>query len=81
LIHLDLTNTGLSEKMIEEIGPALRRSKAMRSIHLSGNPGLDDPETAEPIIDKIVKRAHCIREDEYNVIEFKNMPSNKAVKD
>ena len=43
LIHVDLTNTGLSGKMIELFGSALRRSISIRSLHLSGNPGLNDP--------------------------------------
>ena len=43
LIHVDLTNTGLSGKIIELFGSALRRSVSIRSLHLSGNPGLNDP--------------------------------------
>ena len=76
LIHVDLTNTGLSEKMLYAFGPALRRAKSLRSIHLSGNPGLSDPEAVGRVVDYLVKRAHCIKVESYNVIDFRNLPTN-----
>ena len=40
LQHIDLTSTGLSTFIIREIGISMRKSRALMSIHLSGNPGL-----------------------------------------
>lgn len=42
LIHLDLTATNLSEAAIRHILPAIRKSKSLQGIHLSGNPGVTD---------------------------------------
>jgi len=77
LIHLDLTCTGLTAKMMEMFGRTLRRSKSLRAIHLSGNPGLADPREAERITKYLVERIHGIRVDNFNVIDFKEMPSNQ----
>ena len=76
LIHLDLTCTGLTAKMIELFGRTLRRSKSLRAIHLSGNPGLADPKEAERITKYLVERIRGIRVSEFRVIDFKQMPSN-----
>lgn len=54
LLHMDLSKTGLSDKMLLFFGPALRRAKSLISLHLSGNPGID-----RDIIDSLFKRAHC----------------------
>ena len=40
LQHMNLSGTGLSEKVIYEMGTILRRARAILSLHLSGNPGL-----------------------------------------
>ena len=37
LIHLNLSSTGLYEELLRHFGKALRRSKALQAIHLSGN--------------------------------------------
>ena len=42
LIHLDLTATNLSEAAIRHILPAIRKSKSLQGIHLSGNPGVTE---------------------------------------
>ena len=42
LIHLDLTATNLSEAAIIHILPAIRKSKSLQGIHLSGNPGVTE---------------------------------------
>jgi len=41
LLHLDLSYTGLTKLMLIEFGPALRKSKSMITLHLTGNPGID----------------------------------------
>ena len=38
--HINLTSTGLGTYIIREIGVNMRKSRALMSIHLSGNPGL-----------------------------------------
>ena len=40
LIHLDLTNTGLTYAAIVYIGMILTRAQSLRCLHLCGNPGL-----------------------------------------
>ena len=40
LIHLDLTQTNLSEQMILHIMPGIRKSKSLMAVHFSGNPGV-----------------------------------------
>lgn len=37
LLHVNLSNTGLNEAALWPFGAALRRTKSLRSIHLSGN--------------------------------------------
>ena len=71
LVHIDLTNCGLSGLMIEQFGPAFRRAKGLRAIHLSGNPALYDPKEKERLVDFLVKRAHGIKVDSYNIIDFR----------
>ncbi|CDW89852.1 UNKNOWN [Stylonychia lemnae] len=39
LLHIDLSNTGMTEDMLWNLGTAMRRSRSMVSMHLSGNPG------------------------------------------
>ncbi len=40
--------------MMYELGPALRRAKSIISLHLSGNPGIDDE-----LKEYLHKRVHC----------------------
>lgn len=69
LLHLDLTKTGLSHLMLLEFGPALRRAKSIISLHLSGNPGID-----EEVTQALHKRAHCMPNFQINIIDevYKN---------
>ena len=53
LIHLDLSNTGLTEPMMWHFGQALRRAKSLRSIHLCGNVGITDE-----LVEYLTKRTH-----------------------
>lgn len=55
-------------------GRALRRSKTIRVLHLSGNPGI----TTE-LIDFLASRTHSIRRQEINFIDFNELPSNKEL--
>ena len=77
LVHLDLTNCGLSYLMIQSFGKTLRRAKGLRALHLSGNPALYDPKEKERLVNFLVQRAHGIRVDSYNIIDFKQMPTNR----
>jgi len=65
--------------MIWAFGRALRRSKSLRAVHLSGNPGLSDEGKAKTLIDYLVTRAHAVLIDRYNVIDFNKLPSNLSV--
>ena len=40
LLHLDLTQTNLTEFMLWKIGTALSRAKSLVALHLSGNQGI-----------------------------------------
>ena len=42
LLHLNLSQTNLSKRMLEMVGPILRRARSMLVLHLSGNPGVSD---------------------------------------
>jgi len=64
LLHMDLTKTGLSDKMLLYFGPALRRAKSLISLHVSGNPGIGDE-----ITEALHKRAHCQPNFTINVID------------
>ena len=54
LLHCDLSHTGLSKQMMKELGPALRRSKSLLCLHLSGNPGVDTE-----LKEFMFNRVHC----------------------
>ena len=42
LLHVNLDNTWLTEKMLWELCTCLRRAPSLISLHVSGNPGLND---------------------------------------
>ena len=42
LVHIDLTSTNLSEDAILSVLTAVKQSKNLQGIHLSGNPGVTD---------------------------------------
>jgi hypothetical protein len=56
LLHLDLSNTGLNEQMVRTIATALKRSRSIVSLHLTGNPGV----TAEAK-EFLFERVRCCR--------------------
>lgn len=67
LLHLDLSHMGLSHLMLRELGPALRRAKAIISLHISGNPGVD-----KALRKYLHARVHCapkIKTNHIDVIE------------
>ena len=56
LLHLDLSNTGMTEDMLWNIGTAMRRSRSMVALHLSGNPGV-----TQALKDYLEQRVRCKR--------------------
>lgn len=54
LLHLNLSQTNLSRRMLEMIGPILRKARSMLALHLSGNPGV-----GQGLKDALHTRAHC----------------------
>ena len=70
LIHADFSHTGLSEKQLWYFGRTMRRSKSLRALHLSGNPGI-----TERLVEFLGKRIHCIDDDKGNSIDILNLPS------
>lgn len=69
LLHLDLSHTGLSEKQLWHFGAALRRSKSLRALHLTGN------AITDRLIDYLVERAHAHKVEHQNFIDFRRLPS------
>lgn len=59
LLHLDLSHTGMTESMITNLGTAMRRSKSMVVLHLSGNPGVTDS-----VKDYLETRVRCKKKQE-----------------
>jgi hypothetical protein len=54
LLHLDLSQTGLDELTLRTIGVSLRRARSLLSLHLSGNPGIN-----ESLKSFLFTRLHC----------------------
>ena len=42
LIHLDLSSTNLNENIIMALLPAIKKSKSLQAVHLSGNQGVNE---------------------------------------
>lgn len=55
LMHLNLTNTGLTEYMIVQIGHSIRRAKSLNSVHLCSNPG-----STTRVKEFLHKRVKCV---------------------
>ena len=56
---MDLSGTGLSSRIIYELGKCLRRSRAIVCIHLSGNPGTSDENRLY-----LNERIHCRKNED-----------------
>jgi hypothetical protein len=41
-MHLDLSNTGLTSKMMYRVVKAIKSSQSLMGVHLSGNEGLNE---------------------------------------
>ena len=74
LLHVNLANTGLTESALWPFGAALRRTKSLRSIHLSGN------QITPRLVDYLVQRIHANGVVKENVIPLNEMPSHLRVK-
>ena len=64
LLHLDLSNMGIHSEMIKEFGPALRKSKSILSLHLSGNPGV-----TKDVKKYLRQRVRCVPKVKVNHID------------
>ena len=62
LVHADLSNTGLSEAHLWYFGSTLRRAISLRSLHLSGNPGV-----TQRLKNYLCERVHCITVDKDSI--------------
>lgn len=71
LIHADFSHTGLNEKMLWYFGRTMRRTHSLRSLHLSGNPGI-----SKRLKQYLHKRAHCANKIELNIVDMNLLPSN-----
>ncbi len=65
LLHLDLSETGLSEDMIYEIIKALNYSNSIIGLHLSGNPGLSNQ-----LCKKIYSKINATYEKPHKLISY-----------
>lgn len=66
LLHIDLSNTGLSIRNIYKIAVSLRTAKSLRAIHLSDN------NISEQLVDEIVCRIHGVKNGKSNFVQFIN---------
>jgi len=64
-MHLDLSETGLSFNMALMICKAVKRSRSLLSIHLSGNPGLSPAFTS-----KVTQKLGATYETPLNIQSF-----------
>lgn len=65
LRHLNLSNTGLIDEAIKYIGAVLRRALSLRTIHLSGNPGV-----STEMVEWIRARIHAKEPFFFNTIKY-----------
>lgn len=73
LIHVDVSNTGLSEKQLWYFGKVMRRSRSLRALHLCGNPGI-----TKRLVDYLHGRARCIKDcGVVHFIDFSRLPSEQ----
>ena len=72
LVHVDFSHTGLTEKQMWYFGRTMRRSYSLRSLHLSGNPGI-----TRRLKDYLQARAHCSAPVIQNTIDMMQLPSLK----
>ena len=71
LIHADFSNTGMSEKILWYFGRSMRRSRSLRALHLSDNPGI-----TPRVIQYLKSRIHANTSQEtINRIDFTKLPS------
>lgn len=72
LIHADFSDTGMSEKILWYFGRSMRRTKSLRALHLSNNPGI-----TPRVVEYLKKRIHAQEGQEIvNSIDFTKLPSN-----
>lgn len=71
LIHADFSNTGMSEKILWYFGRSMRRSRSLRAVHLSDNPGM-----TPRVVEYLKQRIHAKEQtDMINTIDFTKLPS------
>jgi hypothetical protein len=68
-LHIDLSNTGLTEYHLVGFGKTLRRSKSLRCIHFSGN------YITFKAIHKLVNEAHGVISPKIENIQHNDIPS------
>jgi hypothetical protein len=64
----------LPKSILVEFGAALRKSRSLLCLHLSGNPGVD-----EELRHNIEERAHCAPRYKHNVIDVINKENVQRV--
>jgi len=65
LMHLDLSECGLSADMLLEISRSIKFSMSLIAVHLSGNPGL-----TQYVKNKIIQRLSASYEKQHNMNSF-----------
>lgn len=64
LVHMDLSNCGLSEAAVKFTASLLTKSQALQCLHLSNNSGLASPSTIDWICERIHGR---MQRSEFNI--------------
>ena len=76
LMHLNLSGMGMTQPMMNQFGRALRRTKSMISLHLSGNNGDN-----EHLRRALVERAHVKPFEPIVRPDFRSLQIKENLKD
>lgn len=60
-----MSHTGLNESVLKKVCTSLSKSRALTSIHLSGNPGINDKN-----VSFLKERIHCREQEPFRAIDW-----------
>ena len=70
ILHIDISYCGLTPLILREFGTALRRSKNLRAIHLTGN------QITPDVVKYLIERTHAKVSEKINMMPLADMPSS-----
>lgn len=75
LYHFDLSHTGLNEGVLKKVGASLSKARALVTLHLSGNPGINDRN-----LKYLKKRIRCKSQRPYVHIDWTPIEADSSAK-